>query len=320
MNFFKLLGVGYKNYWKGLQFIFKHKLYWFLLFPIVLFYGIFEFGKYFERLQGSIGYDLKHHIADISSLNGVTWMTLKMVFFQQMYYLFTKFTLYFVIIFLSPVLAVVSEKTETILTGNKYPWNPSQLYKDIKRAIRLNIRLILVEYSIILLVITIGMFLDGTSNFILVYVIPVIIGFYFYGFGFIDYVNERRRLNIPQSIHFVSKHKGLAFAIGSVYSICFLSFHLSFRQFSSVGSDTSTQLFWGTILIIAFIFASVATLVAVTAATLSMHEIVDLSKNEYAKKTNAHADEKVIKNAAEREIEDNSNENNSSSDEANLVE
>ncbi len=284
MKFFKLLGIGYKNYWNGLKFLFQHKLYWFLIFPIVLFLGIYEMGKYFEALEGSIGYDLKHHIAEIDSLNGVTWMTLKMIFYQKMYYLFTKSTLYFVIILLSPVLAVVSEKTEAILTGNKYPWNFMQLVKDIKRALRLNIRLILVEYTIILLVIALGMFLDGAANIILVYIIPVIIGFYFYGFGFIDYVNERRRLNIAQSIHFVSRHKGLAFAIGSVYSLCFLSFHLSFLKFSNVPIDTGTQLFWGTILVVTFVLASISTLVAVTSATLSMHELVDLSKNEYAKK------------------------------------
>lgn len=284
MKFFKLLGLGYKNYWNGLKFLFRHKLYWFLIFPIILFLGIYEMGKYFEALEGSIGYDLKHHVAEIDSLNGVTWMTLKMIFYQKMYYLFTKSTLYFVIILLSPVLAVVSEKTEAILTGNKYPWNFMQLVKDIRRALRLNIRLILVEYTIILLVIALGMFLDGAANFILVYVIPVIIGFYFYGFGFIDYVNERRRLNIAQSIHFVSRHKGLAFAIGSVYSLCFLSFHYSFLQFSKISIDTSTQLLWGTILIVTFILASISTLVAVTSATLSMHELVDLSKNEFAKK------------------------------------
>lgn len=291
MKFFKLLGIGYKNYWNGLKFLFQHKLYWFLAFPIVLFLGIYEMGKYFEALEGSIGYDLKHNIAEIDSLNGVTWMTLKMIFYQKMYYLFTKSTLYFVIILLSPVLAVVSEKTEAILTGNKYPWNFMQLVKDIKRALRLNMRLILVEYTIILLVIAIGMFLDGAANIILVYIIPVIIGFYFYGFGFIDYVNERRRLNIAQSIHFVSRHKGLAFAIGSVYSLCFLSFHLSFLKFSNVPIDTGTQLFWGTILVVTFVLASISTLVAVTSATLSMHELVDLSQNEYARK----GEPKVVK-------------------------
>ena len=211
-----------------------------------------------------------------------------MIFFQKMYYLFTKFTLYFVIIFLSPVLAVVSEKIEAILTNNTYPWNFMQLVKDIKRAIRLNIRLILFEYTIILIVILIGSFLDGVANFILVYAIPMVIGFYFYGFGFIDYINERRRLNISQSIHFVSKHKGLAFALGSIYSLCFYSFNYSWKYFSQVPTDTTSQILWGTIVVVSFILATVAPLLAITSATLSMHEIVDLSNNKFAKKRDAN--------------------------------
>jgi CysZ protein len=291
MKFFKFLGIGYKNYWNGLKFVFKHKLYWFIIFPILLFWGIFELGKHFEALEGSVGYHIKHDMNSMTSLNGLTWMTLKMIFYQKMYYLFTKFALYFVIILLSPVLAVISEKVESILTGNKYPWNFWQLLKDVKRAVRLNLRLMLIEYTIIISFIVIGMFLDGAVHYILVYAIPIVIGFYFYGFGFIDYVNERRRLNIAQSIHFVGRHKGLAFALGSIFSLCFYSFNFSWREFLSLHpNDTNGQLMWGTFAIISFILAAIAPIIAITSSTLSMHEIVDLG-NKYATK----ADEKEAK-------------------------
>ena len=284
MNFFKLLGLGYKNYWKGLKFIFANKLWWFLVFPMILFFSFFQLGKYFEALEGSVGYDIKHNIDQIKTLNGLTWMTLKMIFYQKMYYLFTKSTIYFVIILLSPVLAVVSEKVEAKLTGNKYPWNFLQLINDVKRAIRLNMRLILVEYTIIIAVIIIGSFLDGAFNFILVYALPMVIGSYFYGFGFIDYVNERRRLNIAQSIHFVSRHKGLAFALGSIFSVCFYSFLYSWDAFQTAGIDTNSQIFWGTIVAITFTLITIAPLAAVVSSTMSIHDLVDLSKNQFAKK------------------------------------
>ena len=147
MNFFKQLIVGYKNYWKGLQFLVKHKLYWFIIFPMLLFWGVYELGVYFERLEGSISADLTYRIGEVESITGLTWMTLKMIFYDKLYIIFTKFTLYIVIVLLSPVLAIISEKTEAILTGNKYPINLWQLWKDIKRAIRLNSRLILIEYQ-----------------------------------------------------------------------------------------------------------------------------------------------------------------------------
>jgi len=112
-------------------------------------------------------------------------------------------------------------------------------------------------------------------------------GFYFYGFSFIDYVNERRRLNIQQSIYFVSQHRGLAIAIGSIYSVFFVSYHAVLHKFSSLETSTSTQLFWGTILVITFLLAVIAPIIAITSATLSMHELVDLSKNPHAAKRNS---------------------------------
>jgi CysZ protein len=112
----------------------------------------------------------------------------------------------------------------------------------------------------------------------------MIIGFYFYGFGFIDYVNERRRLNITQSIHFVSRHKGLAFALGSVFSICFYSFLYSWNALQTAPIDTNSQLLWGAIVIITFTLVTLAPIAAVVSSTMSIHNLVDLSKNQFAKK------------------------------------
>jgi CysZ protein len=299
MGFFKLLGLGFKNYIKGFNFLIKHKLYWFVIFPIIIFVGLYNLGYYFEALEWTISYDLKHKTSEIDSINGLTWMTIKIIFFDQLYYMFTKFTMYFVIILLAPVLAVVSEKIEEILTGNVYKWNFFQIIKDINRAARLNLRLILIEYAIVLVFIAIGTIIGGVVKDILIYVIPIFIGFYFYGFGYIDYVNERRRLDIPQSIHFVSKHRGLAIAIGSIYSICFLSFNYVFKKFDSLAIDTTTQIVWGTILVITFILATIAPLLAITSSTLSMHEVVDLSKNKFAVKKNKLDPESIENNSKE---------------------
>ncbi|MCB9223105.1 MAG: EI24 domain-containing protein [Crocinitomicaceae bacterium] len=284
MQFFKLLGLGFKNYFKGINFLITHKLYWFVIFPIIIFIGLYNLGHYFEALEWTISYDLKHNIGEIETVNGLIWMTLKIIFYDQLYYMFTKFTMYFVIICLAPVLAIVSEKIEEKLTGNKYKWNFFQLVKDIFRAMKLNLRLILIEYAIVLIFILIGTLIGGVTKYVLVSVIPILIGFYFYGFGYIDYINERRRLDIPQSIHFVSKHRGLAIAIGSIFSICFLSFNYVFIKFDTIAIDTNSQILWGSLLVVTFILASVAPLLAVTSATLSMHELVDLSKNQYALK------------------------------------
>jgi CysZ protein len=314
VNFFRHLIIGFKNYVKGVQFLIEHKLWWFIFFPILLFFGIYWLGYYFESLEYSVKNDLKNHGADIESLNGLIWMTIKMLFFDGLYIIFTKFTMYLVVIILSPALSILSEKIEQIITGNKYPFNFWQLLSDIKRGIRIALRNIFWEYFFIVIVLGIASFMGGTAKSILIFIIPVMIGFYFYGFAFMDYVNERRRLNIQQSIYFVSKHRGLAVAIGSIYSIFFLSFFYVFRGFSSFATDTSTQLFWGTVLGITFLLAAIAPILAITSATLSVHELVDLGKNEYAmkegilgEKSNADDDvpdeDKAIEGDRQKQIE-----------------
>jgi len=290
MNFFELMLLGYKNYWRGVKFLIQHNLYWYVIFPFVLFFGIYLLGGYFKTVQESIGAGLTQNENTITTINGLTWFTAKMIFFYSLNVLFTKFALYIVVVILSPALSILSEKIEEQLTGNKYPFRFMQLVHDVKRGAKIALRNIIWEYFFIVLVLGIASFFGDSIKSILIFSIPMIFGFYFYGFSFLDYVNERRRLNIQQSIYFVSKHKGLAMAIGSIYSIFFLSFHFVYRQFDTLSTDTSTQLFWGSILVITFILAAIAPIIAITSATLSMHELVDLNKNKYAAKVTTESE------------------------------
>lgn len=286
MNFFELLALGYRNYWKGAQFLIRHKLYWYVIFPVVIFALIFLLGQYFHNLEKQLSTNINHQASAIHTLNGMTWFTAKVIFMDSLYILFTKFALYIVVIVLSPVITLLSEKIEEILTDNKYPFSLKQLYHDVRRGIKIALRNLLWEYFFIVLVLGLASFFDGTVKAIILFSIPMILGFYFYGFSFLDYINERRRLNIQQSVYFVSKHRGLAVAIGSIYSVFFLSYHGVLHKFSSLGTDTATQLLWGTVLVITFLLAVIAPIIAIASATLSMHELVDLSKNQFAQKKN----------------------------------
>ncbi len=286
MNFFQLLGLGYKNYVKGIGFLIEHRLYWYVLFPLILFAGVYLLGVYFANVEDKIAADLLENREQYTTLNSVTWLTIKELLFESLYTIFTKFTLYIVVIILSPILALLSERIEKILTGNKYKFNLRQLIHDIKRGVSIALRNIFWEYFFIVIILGIASFFGGSLfKNVIIFSLPIAIGFYFYGFAFLDYINERRRLNIQQSVYFVSKHRGLAISLGSIYSIFFLSFFYVFRGFSDLPSDTGTQLFWGTILVITFLLAAVAPILAITSATLSMHDLVDLGTNEYALKT-----------------------------------
>jgi CysZ protein len=145
---------------------------------------------------------------------------------------------------------------ETKLTGNKHPFNWRQFRADIIRAIRIATGNFVIEYLIVALWFILALIIPYLS-----YATPVFmfcLGCYFYGFGMIDYVNERRRLNIAESVKFVREHSGLAIGNGVVFSAMFI-----------IPYD------------IGVIFAPV---LAIIAATFAMHETVDLNKNEHAVK------------------------------------
>ena len=254
MNFFSNLKTGYSSYLDGIKFIFKHKLWYYFIFPAILSIGIFYLGKYFVGLEEGINDKLKDNNPE--NLNELIWLNIELVISDGFYVIFTKFTKYIVIIILSPLLAMLSEKMEEIITGNVYPLNVRQLIHDVRRGMRIAVRNMFWEYFFLVIVLGLAAFFPKNEfKAIIIFSIPMIIGFYYYGFGFIDYINERRRLNIQQSTYFVRNHRGLAFAIGSVYSLVFM---------------------------IPYVGVIIAPIAAMAAATMSMDKIVGLENNEWA--------------------------------------
>lgn len=278
MKFFKELLLGYKNYWLGSKFLIEHKLLLYFIFPLILFIGVFLLGNYFQDIEANINSDLETGSEQIETVNLIIWVSLKMLFFDALYIIFTQFTLYIVVVLLSPILTILSQKIETLLTGNKYPFSFKNLIHDIKRGAVIALRNLVWYYIFVGIFLGIISLFDLSAKSFIIFAIPFIVGFYYYGFSFIDYVNERRRLNIQQSVYFVSKHKGLAIAIGSVYSILFLFyFYISNNKPDLVANFGLAQL-WDALSWILLTLAALSPIVAISAATLSMHEIVDLQK------------------------------------------
>jgi CysZ protein len=199
-------------------------------------------------------------------------------------FLLMKFAKYLVVVILSPLLSHLSMKCENVLTGRAYPWNFKQLVSDVKRAMQIVIRNLMWEYFffvIIYIVAAIGWEDPKSSP---VFYLTFIIGFYYYGFSFLDYINERRRLTMDQSIMFVRKNRGLALVIGGGYSVMILvpvdiSVLFDFSSFSVDFVAASGRFLLNLFL---WLCASLAPLLAILAATIVMNDLVDLSKNEYS--------------------------------------
>lgn len=279
MNFFKLLLLGYKNYFKGAKFLFKHHLYWFFSFPIFLFGGVYLTGTYFKKLEFQINKSLQQTAHEIDSINELIWTVLKMMFYDGLYIIFTQFTLYIVVVLLSPVLAMLSEKIEEIISGKKYTYSFKMLLNDIKRGGVIAFRNLVWYYVFVGLFLGVAtLFGISTKNSFIMFAIPFVVGFYYYGFSFMDYVNERRRMNIQQSIYYVSQHKGLAISIGSVYSIFFLFYFYFYNHYNELTTDFQSRVFWSIVIVILLILAALTPILSITVATLSMNELDKIEK------------------------------------------
>jgi len=229
--FFKQLSKGISDYGAAIRFIRKNKLTWFYAVPIVLNILLFAgglalisgFSEYLqgEALNASNLDNANFYGSEILSflLAGIIWLALKIIFF----FVFAYTGGYIILIIMSPVLAYLSEKTEKIISGQDYPFNIKQLMRDVVRAILIAIRNLFAQLLVVLLILIIGLLpIVGQIIGILSPLLLIIIAAYFYGFSFTDYVNERQKLSVKDSIRFMKNNRGIITGNGLPFAIVLL--------------------------------------------------------------------------------------------------
>jgi len=277
LTFFKSFFFGIRAYFKAMKFIVKNKMYWYLIIPALLMLVIYK-----------VGAIIKHRYVHTSSgnMNEIIWSMIYVLLEISIAILLMKFAKYLVVVILSPLISHLSMKTERILTGNTYPFNFKQLIHDIKRAMRIVVRNLMWEYFFFVIIFIVSLLGWEDPKSAPIFYLTFLIGFFYYGFAFIDYINERRRLDINQSIIFIRKNRGLAIAIGSVYSLLILvpvdiGYLFNWSTFANDKWGTITQFLLHLFL---WFCASSAPILAIVAATIAMNDLVDLSKNKYSNK------------------------------------
>jgi CysZ protein len=281
MRFFRNLFLGYRAYIKAFRFIMEHRLYWYVVIPAVLMLGIYQ-----------VGYMIQGHAPDTSArnINDIVWYMLRLLIEISISLLLMRFAKYLVVIILSPLLSHLSQKVEFILTGNEYRFNMPQLIHDVKRGLRIAVRNIMWEYFFFLIVFVIAKLgwkdAEQSPLFFLIFVI----GFFYYGFSFLDYINERLRLNVDQSVQFARRHRGLAIAIGSIYSVMIwvpveLSALFDWTSFSQPGISEQGGGPWlfmyhFVLNLLLWICAAFAPIWAIVAATIAMNDLLDLKESK----------------------------------------
>ncbi len=227
MNFFKEFSFGLRTYSEALSFIFKKKLAWFFIFPLIFNILLFWFGwdmvnEYSDaaKLYLQNQFELKQGYFWGSGflktmMDAFVWLTFKIMFFL----LFAYLGGYIIIILMSPVFSYLSERTEKIKTGVDYPFSMRQLVKDVLRGVIIAVRNFSIEVILTLLMFILSFIpIIGWLAAIMLFFISA----YFYGFSFMDYALERKKLNLRQSVQFMRENKGIVIANGFVFSLCLI--------------------------------------------------------------------------------------------------
>lgn len=227
MSLLKDFTLGFSGYGTAIEFIFRHKLYYAFIVPIILSVILIVSGfslvgelndLLWERLEDWWDPESwEFRGADFLSgfLSVLIWLVLRILFFL----LYAFIGGYIVLIIMAPLLAYLSERTENIILGQDFPFSWLQFFKDIWRGIVLAIRNFLIEIlaMIILFFLSFVPLLGFVTGPIL-----FAISAYFYGFSFMDYTAERREMRVKESADFVKQNKGIALANGAVFALLLL--------------------------------------------------------------------------------------------------
>ena len=255
--FIKELVSGFLSYKKAIDFIIRNKLgiYYLapllvaILFIIVSFFGISIFTDWLDSLyQQWFGITVKDTSFDLIKeykefFSGAGKVLFTILLKILMFFLVFRVNKYVTLIILSPVLAYLSERVDIILSGNEYPFNAAQFLKDVWRGVFIALRNMTIEFAWVIGLWAATFFIPLLLPFTAI--ILFFVSAYYYGFSMMDYSNERKRLSIRESIHYIGKRKGLSLGNGIIYQL---------------------------VISIPFFGAIVAPITAVVAATISIYE------------------------------------------------
>lgn len=149
----------------------------------------------------------------VGKLSFIIGLVLKLIF----WFISGTFVKYVWLIVLSPVFALLSEKTDEKLTGANFPFNLKQLFKDVFRGIAISLRNMILEYLFIFVCFLLNLFF--APSFFITTPFLFLLGWYFIGFALLDYNSERHKFGISKSIQFIKQNRGYACGIGFVYSV-----------------------------------------------------------------------------------------------------
>ncbi|MBW7840059.1 MAG: EI24 domain-containing protein [Chitinophagaceae bacterium] len=221
---FRQISISFHSYLEAHQFIRTHRLWGWIILPGIVYAVLFLVSIYF-LLSGS-GQLFTWMVARLglsdwvsgehSAIIGYLILFGKVLFYILVLLLYFSWFKYIFLIAGAPWFALLSEKTESLLTGKDYPFRLSQLIRDVFRGIKIALRNAFWQTLLIIALLLLGMI--PVVGWVAP-VISVLVECYYFGFSMLDYTSERRGLGVRKSIEFINRRKGLAIGNGLVFYV-----------------------------------------------------------------------------------------------------
>lgn len=227
IGFLKQFVRGLQTYGTAVKFMVEKKLWVYFAYPILvailLLYGTFSASSGLADILEAYLSDFfaAYATTDIEFLSTIiagASTVIAFAFKMLVFFLVSMLSKYFVLIIMSPMMALLSERTEEIITGNVQDFSLPRFFKDILRGVLIALRNLFLETAIIIVC-----FLLSFIPLVAIITTPLVFitGWYFYGFSMIDYSSERHRLSLKESTAFVRENKGIAIGNGLIFSMLF---------------------------------------------------------------------------------------------------
>ena len=118
---------------------------------------------------------------------------------------------------MSPIYTVLSEKTDTYLTGREFQSSAKQTVSDIGRALVIAVKNTIKQLTLTVLCLLLN-FIPVIGSIVSV-VLIFIINAYYFGYGFMDYTYERQRYSAKESNRLTYNLRYLAITNGTIYAL-----------------------------------------------------------------------------------------------------
>lgn len=224
----KEIVITVQSWGEAHRFIIQHKLWKWVLVPGLVYAILFLTGMYFFVQSATGVLEYITHILGLSdriqqlqnSFLGFLFTLSGLMFWLTLLLFYFSFFKYICLIIGSPLFAMLSRKTESIIEGheNETPtWK--QAHTEARRGIFMALRNC--GWQSVYLVALLFLSLLPVVGWI-VPLIVILVECYYYGFSMLDYGFARNNYSRPDAISFIGRHKGLAIGNGILFYLIHL--------------------------------------------------------------------------------------------------